>query len=436
MNTRPSQTVLSNATDAMLEQAAADNHQQLFSLSAVANGGNVKTEEGITCTCAGAATDGIIAFPSLSAATAGAQLDRAMDYFRSRMEQAPHTLCCWSLDPPQPADLGVRLLARGFQPGWQPCWMALDLYALNITQQANNVTIRQDNNRNLTNVKDLPYNEDNAYMSHPLLANYPTLAYRFLAFSGEEIVGQICIFLTTGDLGVAGIYNVGVVPTFRNKGIGKALVTAACLFAKQKGYGYAMLNANHIGRPLYERVGFRFINYGMTWWLMEQGYLTNPPSPEWVALAEAAGRGDIDSLNALSATGISVDLNTPLINKMTLVQLAAYYKQPAAAEWLIDRGTDCTVLDAWDLGWNEKAALLLRSKPQELHRRYFDWQGSLLHVAIEKNDLALAELALAAGVDPLIRDKQHDSDAMGWALHFNRPEIIKLIRAKLGHDDH
>jgi len=435
MSNHPLPTVLSNATDKMLEKAVADNHQQLFTFAAIAKGGSVKTAEGITWTFIGYADDGIISFPALNPVTAGVQLDEVMDYFRSHGSQAPHTVACWSLDPPQPADLGIRLLARGFQPGWQPCWMALDLNELNITKQTDSIIINQDNHTSITDIDDLPYKEDGAYMSQSLLTKYPEVAYRFLAFSGEEIVGQICIFLTTGEMGVAGIYNVGVLPTYRNKGFGKALVIAACTFAKEKGYMYAVLNANHIGRPLYERVGFRFLSYGMTWWLMEQTYVTNPPPHELIVFAEAVGSGDIESLNILSEQGISIDLNTPLTNKMTLLQLAIHYKQSAATKWLIDHGATYTVLDAWDLGWKEKAAIILNSAPEELGRRYFEWQGTLLHVAIERNDIPLAELALEAGVDPLVRDTQHNGNAMGWALHFNRPEIIKLIRAQAGYAD-
>lgn len=432
MNNPALPSVLYNASDAMLEKAAAENHRQLFCLGAIAKGGAVMTADGITYSYAGAGNDGIIAFPALDPATAGAQLDQVMDYFRGHAAQAPHPVSCWSVYPPQPADLGVMLLARGFQPGWQPCWMALDLHALNIPQQNETVTIRQDNHINIGAIKDLPYKEDSAYMSQALLTKYPQQAYRFLAVADGTIVGQTCLFFTTGELGIAGIYNVGVLPNYRNKGMGKALVIAACLFAKEKGYEYAMLNANHIGRPLYERVGFRFISYGITWWLMGQTYITDPPTTELVALAEAAGRGDIQTLDTLSTQGLAHNLNTILPNKMTLVQLAAHYKQTAAVEWLIDHGAAYTVLDAWDLGWKDRAAILLAREPKELHRRYFEWQGTLLHAAIERNDILLAELALAAGVDPKIRDLQHNGDAMGWALHFNRPEIIQLIRAQGG----
>lgn len=422
--------VLLNATNAQLEQAAADNHKQLFCLAAMAKGGEVRVADGITWTYAGATCDGSIAFPALEAATASIQLDLMMEYYRSN---PPQSVGCWSLNPAQPADLGVRLLVRGFQTGWQPCWMTLDLNTLNNPfLQPGGITIKEDNHTDITKIKDLPYQEDGAYMSQPLLKAYPELAHRFVAVVDGNIVGQTCVFLTTGFYGIAGIYNVGVVPTYRNKGIGKALVQAACLFAKEKGYGYAMLNANHMGRPVYEQVGFRFVGYGLTWWLMGQRYISHPPSATQVALAEAAGLGDIKTLDTLYNKGLAFDLNTPLTNKMTLVQLAALCKQLASAEWLIAHGAAYTALDAWDLQWKERAAALLTGDPGEVNRRYYDWQGTLMHVAIERNDTALAQLALTAGVDLTIRDTQHDGDAMGWALHFNRQEIIRLIGGQTG----
>lgn len=430
MPVHPSFPVLRNAGIAQLELAAADNHRQLFCLGALARGGEVQTGDGIVWTYAGTANGASIVFPSLEAATAGEQLDRVMDYYRAHL---PHSVGCWSLNPPQPADIGIRLLARGFQPGWQPCWMALELDAIRSPHaRPEGLEIKADNDTIVSGIKDLPYKEDGAYMSQPLLQAYPGQAQRFIATLDGSIVAHSCVFLTTGDHGVAGIYNVGVLPRMRNKGIGKAIVLAACLYAKEKGYGYAMLNANHMGRPVYEQLGFRFISYGLTWWLMGHRYANDPPSPARVLLAEATGRGDIAALEALGKQFTAVDLNTPLTNRMTLIQLAVHCRQPAAAEWLINRGAVCTALDAWDFQWKDRAAALLAGDPQEVNRRYYDWNATLMHVAAERNDTELAQLALSAGADLTIQDTEHQGNALDWALFFKRPEIIRLIKEQTG----
>ena len=39
-------------------------------------------------------------------------------------------------------------------------------------------------------------------------------------------------------------------------------------------------------------------------------------------------------------------------------------------------------------------------------------------------------MLLDAGTDPTIRDSMHDGDAAGWAEHFGRPEIVKLLAGR------
>src|SRR5436309_2792302 len=95
-----------------LEEAVAWNHRELFVLEAQAARGEVHETEGLTWTFAGENGDGMVAFPRLIEDHAGAQLDVLMEYYRARKPK--RLVGCWSLDPPQPQDLGARLLARGF----------------------------------------------------------------------------------------------------------------------------------------------------------------------------------------------------------------------------------------------------------------------------------------------------------------------------------
>src|SRR5689334_16617862 len=117
--------VLQDATPEELVQATALNHQELFRLGAIAADGEVQEADGVTWTYAGPQGESMITFPSLSEGYAGAQIEEIVAYYQCHIPKG--LVGCWSLDPPQPHDLGVRLLARGFQPGWRPCWMALDL---------------------------------------------------------------------------------------------------------------------------------------------------------------------------------------------------------------------------------------------------------------------------------------------------------------------
>jgi predicted GNAT family acetyltransferase len=243
-------------------------------------------------------------------------------------------------------------------------------------------------------------------------------------------VGQSVVFLTTGEWGVAGIYHVGVVPPARNKGIGKAVTLAACLYAREQGYHYAVLNSTEIGRPTYRQLGFRSVGEGWTWWLTIERLLAQPPGRVEVRLAEAIGRGDVGELALLRVDHGAYDLNRLLTNGMSLIQLAVHCRQPHAAAWLVEGGSGYTVLDAWDLGWKDQARQLLRLDGQQIQQLYGTEEKTLLHVAAERNDAELAELALSAGSDPHWRDNTWKATPLEWANHFGYTMIAQLIQER------
>lgn len=416
--------ILQQATPLQLQLAAAQNHTELFDMNARSMGGEVITKGGLTWTFDGAGKGAMVPFPVVTVKEPGMLFDEMMTYYR---EHQPRGVGCWSLDPPATADINALLLARGFQPGWKPCWMALDLTKIKTGYNVPaSLEIKADNDTDTTHIKDLPYNGHNGAVSVALLKKYPHRAQRFVASLNGEIVGHSVVFYNSGDHGAAGIYNVGVVPHARNLGIGKAVVTAACLHAKEKGYGYAVLNAT--GLPMYQQIGFEWVGYGLTWWITNKNYITAPPSPSLIALTEAACKGDMTAVKETAASFTTGSLDTPLANGMTLLQLAVHCKQHAVAEWLVHRGVTCTVMDAWDLGWKEQAASILAKDPQEVNRRYDHWQYTLLHIAAERNDIALAQLALSAHPDLTIKDKVYHGTALGWAEHMDKNVIIQLIR--------
>lgn len=57
--------------------------------------------------------------------------------------------------------------------------------------------------------------------------------------------------------GIAGIHDVSTVPAARRRGIGTAMTLAALREARRLGYAIAFLQPSAMGRPLYERIGFR-----------------------------------------------------------------------------------------------------------------------------------------------------------------------------------
>lgn len=418
------------ATPAQLIRATAANHFQWFARGAVRFTLSPPGPDSITWICK--PDDITIPFPRLSPASANELLDRVIADCRRR---APKQIGCWALNPHRPRDLGARLCARGFEWGWQPHWMALDLHAMRADfPLPDGLHIAVDEPADW-DVDDLPYYHRNE--SHSKTAPNETAAPRkplredkrrkwhFGAWLNGKIVGHSALLLTTGRQGVAGIYNVGVVPAARNQGVGRAITLAACQYAHALGCHYATLNS--AADSLYERLGFVSLGHGQSWWMHEKTLNAPPPTPEQVAFAEAVGRGDAPTLDALDKRDLPADLDAPLPCGMTPLELAVSAKQPRSAEWLAAHGATLDILSAWDLGWKDRIPRLLADTPALIDRRRGDWQTSPLHDAVQRNDVPLARLLLAAHPDLTIQDAQVHSTPLGWARYFGRTEIIALI---------
>ena len=418
---------LQDATHLQLQQAVALNHATLFRQESATIGGSVITREGLQWTSGSAVYTSMIAFPELRPGHESRQLDELMQFYR---RYPPKGAGCWSLDPTQPADLGVRLLARGFQPGWRPRWMALDLALLQTHHPfPKGLTITIDNSSSLEAVQQLPYAQ--VIIPAVSLADRPQQWTRFVARLQGRVVAHSVAFLTTGPLGAAGIYHVGVVPRARHLGIGKAVTIAACLHARDTGYRYAVLNSTDAGRRTYEQLGFTTVGEGRTWWLITEKLLSRRPSPEEVQLAEAVGRGDLDALDRLRSSCMPAGFDHRLTNGMTLMELAAHCHQAGAAEWLVTSGAGYTVLDAWDLGWTDRARQRLREDPKTVNQLYGECDKTLLHVAAERNDEDLTRLALSAGPDLRLRDKVYRATSLDLAKNLGHSVIAEMIAGYL-----
>lgn len=84
----------------------------------------------------------------------------------------------------------------------------------------------------------------------------------YLCRLGEEPVGASTLSLGAG---VAGLANIATVPEARRRGVGTASAAAALADARALGLRTAALSAEELGRPLYERLGFREVSRHRTY---------------------------------------------------------------------------------------------------------------------------------------------------------------------------
>jgi len=300
---------------------------------------------------------GWIPFPARRSPEAIAQVvDRAG-------ELKLRTLSCWSLT--EDKALGTLLIARGFEWGWQPWWMALGLAGLVVEEPGQPVLERRRGSVHLLAVR----------------------------VEGRD-AGSVIV---NPWRGIAGIYDMEVHPEFRRRGIGRALIMAACRVARERGCTHAVLNATPDGELLYRSVGFERLGEGRTWW-RHPGERTTPRE---AALVEAIGFGDLDALGALGPT--EAELERPIGGAGPPLVITVLTGQPAVAEWILARRPELVSRDLGSPGY------------------------TLLHAAAEWDAPEVAAVALGRGADPTIRDATYNGTPLGWAEHFGRERIKAML---------
>jgi len=86
--------------------------------------------------------------------------------------------------------------------------------------------------------------------------SYRIGAINYIAWWGSRPAGAGMLFCR-GDM--AGIYNMCTLPEFRGRGVATAVLAACIQDAQRLGVRYVGLTPTVMGRPLYERLGFREI---------------------------------------------------------------------------------------------------------------------------------------------------------------------------------
>jgi GNAT superfamily N-acetyltransferase len=401
-----------DASDAELIRAAARNHVSWMARGAQVAGGDIVRERRLRWIAPAASAGGEAALPFPGVPSRPA-LDRMLAGCRARGAVG---VGCWASGLEPTGELAARLVARGFEWGWQPHWMAIDLARVPADADDPRVSL----------VEAVPEYGGYGQTLMALARSRPRRFWHAVARVDGAYAGHAWAHVVNGRLGGAGIYDVEVAPEHRLKGLGRALTAAVCRPAAAAGAHVATLNATGEGELLYRSLGFRSLGHGQTWWLHRPG-LKAPPPADLVALAEAAGRGDVGSLARLAPAPEL--LAARLANGYDAPHVALHAGHREAAAWLVDHGAPLDAVLAWDLGGEERLTALARDERAALDAPVDSDGSTVLHLAVWRGDIALLDLALSLGADRERRDTAHDATAAEWARYFGREDLAARLRA-------
>jgi ankyrin repeat protein len=116
-------------------------------------------------------------------------------------------------------------------------------------------------------------------------------------------------------------------------------------------------------------------------------------------LVASTALGDWDTASRLAAA------SPRLIDKGGALHLLSKRGDTAAVKWLLEH----------------------RANPNALWA-HWDADVTPLHLAAAQGHAEVVRALLDAGADPTIRDSRHDSNALGCAEFFKKPEIVELLR--------
>jgi len=427
-------TFLAAGDDDTLARAALHAHATRVIALGEASGGQVmrdgKGAVWVFSTQPGA--EQAIARPDFSGRDGDDRLDAVLEDFRGR--RGFRGAGTWAPGRAVQKRLNLQLVARGFHWEGEGRAMVCDLSRLAKSWPVpEGVMITADDPDSTWDDHPHPYPHFDEHAREMVRVRSraaerePDRCRHFVAWLGGRPIGAATVQLAPGRVGAAGVFDVGVLPDCRGRGIGKAVTHAACEQGKRWGARFATLGASALGQPVYRRVGFRDIGPSYFWGFGFGSNGKRQATPWQVAVAYAAGRGDVDALAALATGRSKRDLDKPLPCGMTPLQLAGRAGKPRAARWLLERGVTPDLTALWRLGWRDAMAAAVRDDPSLLDAKSATIGHTPLHEAIMRDDRDLVRRLLDAGADPSIKDDTYDGDANGWAGHFGREAIKDIL---------
>lgn len=320
----------------------------------------------------------------------------------------------WSMKPD--ADLDLELLAQGYRPGFEPWWMSRDLDTP-IPRPKHQIRAATDDLIAQLARSDIPY-----IIPEQLPAIRELISSRFrevewlVAFDGHKPVGHALVNLADEH---AGLFNVGVSPRHRFRGVGTSLTLAAMQIAQDHGALTMNLNSTPAGKTLYERAGFTQIGVGQTW-VRSGPAVYRDASHYEQRVAHAIGRGDVANLG-----------DTFFINELecglSLQEFATRYGQREMLLHLIERGHTPDIIALWRLDLREEALAATRN---EYAREVISGTARAypIHHAVQMGAGSLVLALIEAGASLSVRDGEYNATPLDWAHANNKPTIARIIR--------
>ena len=196
----------------------------------------------------------------------GADADAAIEHVRRRVGRDGAPLTWWVMPSFTPADLGERLVQLGLvrERAWPA--FALPLRDLPELPAIPGLVVRRVNDD--TDLESYLGIVGQTLSSSEAFTGLLRDASRRIGFEDdapeEHFIGLLDgVPVATASLlvagGAAGIYNVATLEPARRRGIGAAMTVAAVRRGAARGLRSATLQASDMGRPIYERLGFRFV---------------------------------------------------------------------------------------------------------------------------------------------------------------------------------
>ncbi len=189
-----------------------------------------------------------------------AQLERALGPLATEYNRAG--VRAWTVWVPHGEPAATEALARaGHVFDGRPAAMALELDELAVSPDASPVLVEQPSMSEVGRLNDAAYGVAGDFERG--LDGLPSEAFHVhVAMAGDAPACSVVAFDYGGD---CGIYLVATAPAARGRGLATAVMTRALTHARERGCATSSLQATALGRPIYERLGYRDLGEIQMW---------------------------------------------------------------------------------------------------------------------------------------------------------------------------